>query len=138
MYLTKEALDLLLDVIDFWLPDLKYFSEDCAKRISDVENYPKIVTRNIKTAYTLGTKEMIIRVLVLPNHLECCVLPILDWIAQNTPEAFVNIMGQYRPLWKVGQNPELYQDITRRVSSEEMHKAYSHAENLGLEFRSVS
>jgi putative pyruvate formate lyase activating enzyme len=138
MYLSTETMELLVDIIDFWLPDLKYLSDDCAKRISDVNEYTSIVPRNIKTAYDQGTKEMIIRVLVLPNHIECCVLPILEWIAKNTPLALVNIMQQYRPLWQVLKKPDLYRDISRRVTSEEMQQAYAHAENLGLEFRSVS
>lgn len=138
MYLSKEALELLIDIIDFWLPDLKYFSERCAERISDVKQYTPIVTRNIKTAYLKGTKEMIIRVLVLPNHLECCTIPILDWISENTPEALVNIMAQYRPMWKVLHQPNEFKDITSRVSPDEMHRAYSHAKKLGLEFSSVS
>ena len=138
MFLSEEALDLLIDIIDFWLPDLKYFSDRCAERISDVKHYTSIVTRNIKTAYTEGTKEMIIRVLVLPNHLQCCVLPLLDWISENTPEALVNIMAQYRPMWQVLRQPKIFEDITSRVSQEEMQQAYNHAERLGLEFRSVS
>lgn len=138
MYLSTEAMDLLVDIIDFWLPDLKYFSDDCAIRISDAKDYTSIVTRNIKTAYHQSTKEMIIRVLVLPNHLECCVLPILEWIAKNTPLALVNIMQQYRPLWRVLKDPDTYRDISRRVTTEEIQKAYDHAQSLGLEFRSVS
>ncbi len=138
MFLSEEALDLLIDIIDFWLPDLKYFSDRCAERISDVKHYTSIVTRNIKTAYTEGTKEMIICVLVLPNHLQCCVLPLLDWISENTPEALVNIMAQYRPMWQVLRQPKIFEDITSRVSQEEMQQAYNHAERLGLEFRSVS
>jgi putative pyruvate formate lyase activating enzyme len=138
MYLSEESMNLLIDIIDFWLPDLKYFSDQCAERISDAPNYPTIVTRNIKTAYEKGTKEMIIRLLVLPNHLQCCVIPILDWISENTPEALVNIMAQYRPMWQVLRQPENFTDIASRVSNDEMHQAYSHAEKLGLEFRSVS
>jgi putative pyruvate formate lyase activating enzyme len=138
MFLSKESLDLLIDIIDFWLPDLKYFSDRCAERISDAKHYTSTVTRNIKTAYTKGTKEMIIRVLVLPNHLQCCVLPLLDWISENTPEALVNIMAQYRPMWQVLRQPNIFEDITSRVSNEEMQQAYGHAEKLGLEFRSVS
>lgn len=138
MYLSQEAMELLLDVIDFWLPDLKYFSDACAERISQVESYTNVVTRNIKTAYERGTKEMIIRILVLPNHVECCVFPAVDWIAENAPEALVNLMAQYHPTWRVSRDPELFADIGRRVSSEEMYKARARAEKLGLEFRSVS
>jgi putative pyruvate formate lyase activating enzyme len=138
MYLTPEAMELLLDIIDFWLPDLKYFSDVCARRISEADFYTKVVTRNIQTAYERGTKEMIIRILVLPNHLECCVFPSLDWIAENAPEALVNLMAQYHPTWQVSRNPENFPDIARRVSRKEMQRAYARAERLGLEFRSVS
>lgn len=138
MYLTNEAMELLLDVIDFWLPDLKYYSEECAHRLSGIKRYPEFVMRNIKTAYDQGTKEMIIRLLVLPNHIDCCALPILNWIAQNTPKALVNIMAQYRPLWRVAQHPEQFTEITRRVTSTEIEQTYSYAEKLGLEYRSVS
>ncbi|MFW9830177.1 MAG: radical SAM protein [Candidatus Thorarchaeota archaeon] len=138
MYLSEESMELLRDIIDFWLPDFKYYSEECAKRISKIEKYTTVITRNIKTAYEKGSKEMIIRVLVLPNHLECCVLPILEWIAKNTPDALVNIMSQYRPLWQVHKKPEIYNDIQRRVTNEEMKRAYTYAEKLGIEFRSVS
>lgn len=138
MYLSMEAMELLTDIIDFWLPDLKYFSEKCAERISDVKNYTQIVTRNIKMAYDQGTKEMIIRVLVLPNHLQCCVFPILEWIAENTPMVLVNIMAQYRPMWQVVHKPEIYRDISQRVKREEMSQAYEYARKLGLEFRPVS
>lgn len=138
MYLTLESMELLIDVIDFWLPDLKYFSNECSRRISDVSEYFKVVSRNIHHAYEKGSKEMIIRLLVLPNHLDCCVFPILEWIADKTPKALVNIMSQYRPLWRVIRNPKKFSDISRRVSREEMEKVFAHAEHLGIEFRSVS
>ncbi len=138
MYLSEESMKLLIDIIDFWLPDLKYFSDQCAERISDAKHYTAFVTRNIKAAYEKGTKEMIIRVLVLPNHLQCCVIPILDWISENTPKALVNIMAQYRPMWQVLRQPKIFTDISSRVSQEEMRQAYDYAERLGLEFRSVS
>jgi putative pyruvate formate lyase activating enzyme len=138
MYLTPEAMELLLDVTDFWLPDLKYFSDSCAQRISEVGFYTDIVTRNIQTAYERGNKEMIIRILVLPNHLECCVFPSLEWIADHAPEALVNLMAQYHPTWQVSRNPKNFKDIARRVTVEEMRQAYALAERLGLEFQSVS
>jgi putative pyruvate formate lyase activating enzyme len=138
MYLTQEAMELLVDLMDFWLPDLKYFSDICAQRLSDVENYTEIVTRNIRMAYDKGSKEMIIRVLVLPNHIECCLKPTLEWIAENTPNALVNIMAQYRPEFRVRRSPDDYRDISRRITREELEFAFSLAKQLGLEFRSVS
>ena len=58
--------------------------------------------------------ELIIRILVLPNHLECCAKPIVDWIAKNLgSETRVNLMFQYRPEWKAFEVPELSRKLTR-------------------------
>ncbi|MHA1754645.1 MAG: radical SAM protein [Candidatus Odinarchaeia archaeon] len=138
MYLTKEALSLLLDIIDIWLPDLKYGSDKCALRISKISNYWSTVTENIKIAYIKSSGNVIIRVLVLPNHHLCCVEPILKWIKENTPNALVNIMRQYRPMWLVQRNVEKYKDIIRPPSNKEMEKAYSLADKLELIWRPVS
>jgi len=136
MYLTIEAMKLLVDVIDIWLPDLKYGNDHCALRLSGVRNYFEIATRNIKYAYENG--DMIIRHLVLPNHVECCTKPVLKWIAENTPRALVNIMEQYRPMHLVVKYPDKYRDIARRPSVEEMREAYRYAEELGIVYKPVS
>jgi putative pyruvate formate lyase activating enzyme len=73
--------------------------------------------------------ELIIRVLVLPNHLECCTEPTLNWIAENLGfETRVNLMFQYRPEWRAHEIPELH----RSLSKGEMEKAVQLAENAGL------
>ncbi len=141
MYCSKELMKLLLDIIDFWLPDFKYGNDKCAEHLSKVSNYWNIVSRNHKMAYdetvAQGTSGMIIRHLVLPNHVECCTRPILEWIAKNCPKALVNIMGQYRPLFRVPGNPE-YSDIDRRPTGKEMEKAYKIADELNILWRPVS
>lgn len=136
MYMTSESLTLLLDVIDIWLPDLKYGSNECAWRLSKVRNYWEVATRNIKVAYESG--DMIIRHLVLPGHIECCTRRVLEWIAANTPRALVNIMDQYRPEHLVAKYPHLYPDIARRPSALELKRAYEIADNLGIAYRQVS
>jgi len=136
MYLTAESMRLLLDVIDIWLPDLKYGNDKCAMRLSLVPNYWEVVTRNIKMAHDSG--DVIIRHLVMPNHLECCTKPALEWIAKNAPRALVNIMDQYRPEHLVRRYPDKFKDISRRPTREEIEAAYAYAEALGLEYKSVS
>lgn len=136
MYLTMESMEILVDVIDIWLPDLKYGNNVCAERLSLVKNYWEVATRNIKYAYENG--DMIIRHLVLPNHIECCTKPVLKWIAENTPRALVNVMEQYRPEHLVAKYPHKYPDINRRLKMEELKEAYRFAEELGLRYRAVS
>ena len=138
MYVSIEGMRLLLDIMDIWLPDLKYGSDDCALRISNAPNYWEIATRNIKLAHDLGGGNVIIRVLVLPNHFECCTKPILEWIAENCPRALTNIMRQYRPMWRVRSEREKFSDLNRGPSREEMRKAHELADKLGMVWRPVS
>ncbi len=47
MYQSLEATKLLLELMDFWLPDFKFWENDFAKQMSGVNNYREIITRNI-------------------------------------------------------------------------------------------
>ncbi len=136
MYMTLEALDLLKDLIDIWLPDFKYGNNKCAWRYSKIRNYWETVTRNLKIAYMNG--DMIIRHLVLPNHVECCTRRVLEWIAENTPNALVNIMDQYRPEHLVAKHPEKFPEIARRLKPSEILEAYRIADELGLVYKPIS
>ncbi|MGY5871688.1 MAG: 4Fe-4S cluster-binding domain-containing protein [Candidatus Thorarchaeota archaeon] len=135
LYCSVETMNLLTDVFDVWLPDFKYGNNDCAERLSGVTNYFDIVSRNHLMAYNSG--EVIIRHLVMPNHLACCTIPILEWVAKNMPNCIVNIMGQYRPEHRVRSEQSKFSDISRRVSAEEMHIARAKADELGICWRPV-
>jgi len=126
MYCSSETMKLLAGVIDLYLTDFKYGNDECAKRLSKVDNYVKVVKRNHKIAHEDG--EMIIRHLVMPNHLECCSKPIIKWIAENLPNATVNIMAQYRPEYKAYE----YKDISRPVKAEEVMQVKEYADKLGI------
>lgn len=136
LYCSEETMEILKDVIDVWLPDFKYGNNECAQRLSGVKNYFEIVSRNHSLAYEFG--EVIIRHLVLPNHLECCTIPILEWISKNMPKCMVNIMGQYRPEHRVLRERERFSDIARLVSRDEMNIAFSKADELGICWHPVS
>ncbi|MGY5874564.1 MAG: radical SAM protein [Candidatus Thorarchaeota archaeon] len=136
LYCSEETMQLLSDVFDVWLPDFKYGNNECGERLSGVKNYFDVVSRNHLIAYNSG--EVIIRHLVMPNHVECCTIPILEWVAENMPNCMVNIMAQYRPEHRVRKNPSSYPDISRRVNNEEMKTAFEKADELGICWRPVS
>jgi putative pyruvate formate lyase activating enzyme len=126
-YYSIETARLLAEFADVYLLDFKYGPADCAERISDAPNYWEVCARNHLEAKKYG--ELIIRVLVLPNHLECCTKPILNWIAESLgAETRVNLMFQYRPAWRAHEIPEL----RRRLSKSEMKKAVQLAKTAGL------
>ena len=138
MYLSVEGMKLLLEVMDFWLPDLKYAEDSFAKRMSGIPDYWDVITRNIKMAHDQGSGEIIIRHLVLPGRIETDTYPILEWCTEDVPKALVNIMGQYRPMHLVRKYPDKYKDINRGITYEEMSSARDKAEELGILWRPVS
>jgi putative pyruvate formate lyase activating enzyme len=126
-YYSPETAMLLAGFVDVYLLDFKYGPGDCAERISDAPDYWRVCTYNHLEAKKYG--ELIIRVLVLPNHLECCTKPIINWIAENLGrETRVNIMFQYRPEWRAYEVPEL----RRRLTHDEMERAIQLAKEAKL------
>jgi putative pyruvate formate lyase activating enzyme len=126
MYISEKAMKLLAGTQDIFLTDFKYGNDKCASRLSKVENYLEIVKRN----HLLASKqaELIIRHLVLPNHIECCTRPILEWIKENIPNSVVNVMDQYRPVYKAKNYPE----INRTLKLDEYRKSEEFAKELNL------
>jgi putative pyruvate formate lyase activating enzyme len=132
MYATEETMRLLDGVMDIYLTDFKYGNNDCGKRLSGVERYFDVITRNHLEANRQA--EIIIRHLVLPNHFDCCSKPLLDWIAKNLDNCRVrvNIMQQYRPEYKVAVEPDRWPEINRRLQMGQWLKAYEHGRKIGL------
>ena len=126
MYCSTEAMKILNGIVDLYLTDFKYGNNDCAKRLSKVDSYIEVVKRNHKYAYE--NAEMIIRHLVMPNHVECCSKPIIEWISKNLPNACVNIMAQYRPEYQAND----YDDISRHISNDEFLQVKEYADKLKL------
>ncbi|MCW4050203.1 MAG: radical SAM protein [Candidatus Bathyarchaeota archaeon] len=126
-YYSEETRKLLAGFIDLYLLDFKYGNNECASEISDAPGYWEAATRNHLMAHEYG--ELLIRVLVLPGHNECCTRPILQWIHDNLgPDTRVNLMFQYRPEWRAGERPELKRELT----SEEVAEARHIADEIGL------
>jgi len=133
-YLTDKALSLILDFMDFWLPDFKYGNNECAEKYSGVKNYYDVVSRNHKRIHNEGSGEIIVRHLVMPNHVECCSKPILKLISHEAPKCVLNIMGQFRPQFHAAKYPE----INRCPTSKEMQEVKDYADKLGILWKPVS
>ncbi len=126
-YYSEETARLLAGFVDVYLLDFKYGSNDCAKRISDAPQYWEACTRNHLYGKKYG--ELLIRVLVLPEHLECCTKTILHWIAQDLGASVrTNVMFQYRPEWRAHEISEL----RRRLTRSEKERAVQLAKKAGL------
>ena len=128
MLMSEISMKLLDGVVDVYLTDFK-FSKECAKELSKFEKYWEVVTRNHLIAKKQA--EMVIRHLILPNHVVCCSFEILEWISKNLGKSvIVNIMDQYMPHWKALER----KDINRRITREEFDLVVKKAKELGLIF----
>lgn len=127
LYLSKYSMQLLDGFVDLYLTDFKYGCDECAQSLSGISNYTEIVRRNHISAYNAG--DMIIRHLILPNHVECCSKPLLKWIRDNLgKDVVLNIMAQYHPVYKASE----YEDLSRLVDSDEIREVRAYAESLGF------
>ena len=137
MYQSLESTKLLLEIMDFWLPDFKFWDNNFAKKMSGINNYQEIISRNIKLAYEEGSGEILVRHLVMPQRVIEDTFPILEWCVEEIPQAMVNLMDQYRPEYLVPKNDH-FASINRRISSAEWEKATEKADKLGIFWKPVS
>ncbi len=137
-----ESLKILENWVDIYMPDIKYWEEDTAKKYSNAKNYIDIAKEAVKemhrqvgdlviTSDGIAQRGLLVRHLVMPNLINE-TKEILKWLATDiSKNTYINIMEQYRPTYKVQINPE-YSNISRRPNSEEIKEVFSFAKLLGL------
>ena len=128
-YESIETLKQLEGYIDIYLPDLKYYSNELSKKYSKVDNYFKIATKAIQemdrqvgkpifNEQGIIQKGLIIRHLILPNHVQN-TKHILKWVKENMPqETYISVMAQYFPTFKAKQEKLLNRKITKKEYQE--------------------
>ena len=128
-YENVETIKKLNGYIDIYLPDLKYYSNELSLKYSKVDNYFKIATEAIQEMQKqVGTpvfnesgiiqKGVIIRHLVLPNHIQNSK-HILKWIKDNMPkDTYISVMAQYFPTYKAKEDKILNRKLTKREYKE--------------------
>jgi putative pyruvate formate lyase activating enzyme len=140
-FMTLESMKILRILTDVWLPDFKFGPGRCAMTLAKTPRYWETVAHNIALLDQWG-EDFSIRHLVMPNHVECCTYPVLDWVAQRVPAAPVNVMAQFHPDNfcdpESGKYREKYADIGRRPLSVELDHSWGRARDLGLHFETVT
>lgn len=128
-YESVETLKLLEGYVDIYLPDLKYYYDDLAKKYSKVDNYFEIATKTIQEMYRqvgapvldengVMKKGLMIRHLILPNEVQNSK-KVLKWIKENIDSnVYVSIMAQYFPTYKAKEDKYLNRKLTTKEYSE--------------------
>jgi putative pyruvate formate lyase activating enzyme len=137
---SLSTLKLLDGIIDIYLPDIKYASNEYAEKYSHCNQYVEISRSAILEMYKqvgnliidekgLAKKGLIVRHLILPNGIAGS-RESLQWIAKNlTCDTTVSIMSQYYPSHQAIVDPVM----ARKVNSDEYNEVVNTAEELGFE-----
>jgi putative pyruvate formate lyase activating enzyme len=135
-----EILKILDGVVDIYLPDFKYSDSTMADTYSSgADTYPEITQKALlemhrqvgvaqAAADGIMYRGLMIRHLVMPNNVSG-TKKVVQWIADNLPkDTYLNIMSQYRPMYKAFEYPE----IARRLTRQEYRDAINWATEAGL------
>jgi putative pyruvate formate lyase activating enzyme len=135
-----EIMKILDGIVDIYLPDFKYSnSKMAAKYSSGADTYPEqtklaLLEMNRQVGMAQPGKDgimhrgLMIRHLVMPTNTSGSK-EVMTWIAKNLPkDTYVNIMSQYRPVYKASEYPE----IARPITFKEYDDAVRAAKEAGL------
>lgn len=140
-YDALDSLDLMDGLVDIYMPDFKYWSNEASRRYLQAEDYPDAARAAIAAMHRqvgpllidddgLARRGVLIRHLVMPGGAEE-TRAILTWIAKELGTGtYVNLMDQYHPAGKVTR--ERYPEINRTLTSGEYRQAMEMALDLGL------
>ncbi len=124
MYYSIIVDELMAGLIDICLADLKCGNADCANRLLASADYVEVAKRNILKA--VGHSDVIVRYLVLPGHIDCCLEPILSWLSAELPNAKLSLRGNYVPPVEATAAPRRY------LQADEFRRAEHLAAEKGL------
>lgn len=143
-YERVETLRRLDGLVDVYLPDFKYYSDELALRYSSAPDYREVATEALREMirqrgkYRYSSAEtgvlesgVLVRHLVLPSHRKDSVA-VLGHIARSVDvnDVLISIMSQYTPEFAL-DSP--YAELHRRVTTFEYDSVCEEARRLGFE-----
>jgi putative pyruvate formate lyase activating enzyme len=143
-YESFETLKLLEDIIDIYMPDIKYSIDENALKYSGVQNYWATVKAAVREMHKqvgdlkiskrgIALRGLLVRHLVLPNDVAGSKT-VIDFIADEiSTDTYLNIMDQYRPTYHAYKYPKLDRQITASEYKEFVEYALSKELKTGFE-----
>lgn len=139
-YEKVEVLKQLEGLVDIYLPDCKYHSEELARKYSHAPHYFEYTTLAIEEmvrqvgepvfdAEHMMQKGVIVRHLMLPGQLSDSKAIVKYLYETYKDKIYLSLMNQYTPLPQVAAYPEL----NRKVSKKSYNKLIDYALDLGVE-----
>jgi len=137
-YESLDTLKMVDQVFDIYMPDIKYANKESAKKFSHAPDYWEVARQAVKQmhhqvgdlaiAEGVARRGLLIRHLVLPNHLTGS-FEILDFIRNElSANTYVNIMDQYYPCHRSSE----FEELSRRITFNEYQEVVEYARKIGL------
>lgn len=136
-YENVETIKIMNGLVDIYLADLKYYSNELGLKYSRCSNYFEIASKAIdEMVKQVGTfeivdglmkKGVIVRVLILPGHIEDSKKIIKYLYDKYHDEVIISIMNQYTPIEKLE-----YDNLNRKVTDDEYDEVVNYAYDLGV------
>ncbi|MBC7796740.1 MAG: radical SAM protein [Pyrinomonadaceae bacterium] len=143
-YDSVEVLQLLDNIVDIYLPDLKYADNAIGLEFSKIRDYATFARNAIKEMHRQTGDELVydddgmlqrglvIRLLVLPNDL-AEIEESLRWIKSDlSPKVAISLMAQYYATNKAATD-ERYILLSRKITEREWLSAVTILEELEFE-----
>lgn len=138
-YERVETLRTLRGYIDIYLPDVKYYSDEAARRLSSAPNYFETAMAAVEEMLNQTGEPMfegellkrgtIVRHMVLPGLYRDSV-EVINRVAERFGNRILfSLMSQYTPFYKALSDPKL----NRRITTFEYNKALEAVYAAGLE-----
>ena len=129
-YASPETVRLLEGIVDCYVPDFKYGSDDCTGKLSGAPGYPEAARETIRAMLSQGVP-VIVRILALPGHFWCCNVPVLEMLAfMKSKHLYISVLGQYWPDWQI---TEADGEMARHITMDEVRQVHDLACKLGLQ-----
>lgn len=130
LWSTPEVLAKLDGIVGTWLADFKFGHDTCARKLARVDDYVATLTTLL---LQVRPERLLVRHLLMPGHLECCTIPVLDWLAAHRPKVAINLMTGYEPFrLRAARQP-----MGHRNTQDEVKRALAHFAALPFDDRMV-
>ena len=138
-YENPKFLKILAGLVDIYMPDFKYGSNEIGEKYSGVKNYTEHCRKALKemhdqvgdlkvNARGVATGGLLVRHLVLPGGIARS-RAIIDFIAERiSTHTTLNIMDQYHPSYRAGE----FKELRRRVFLREVEEVVEYARGKGM------
>ncbi|MFW6205061.1 MAG: radical SAM protein [Actinomycetota bacterium] len=144
-YDSLDSLELMDGVVDIYMPDVKLWTRESARRYLRMPGYPEVMRATVPVMHRqvgqlrfgpdgLAVRGLLVRHLVMPGMLDETA-EILRWVADELGTGtYLDLLAQYYPAGLVGRagTRDPYEEINRNLHRDEYVRAAELADDLGL------